>query len=647
MSCLISSRAVLASCIGAAAIAGPRLAIAQTSVAAATSTGSVIARVRGDGLRIVRARRAASAIVLDGRLGDAAWVSAEPASDFVQQRPAPGTGASERTEARVVFDAAALYIAMRLFDARPDSLIAPLGRRDSDAYGDWAHVIVDSYHDRRTGFHFAVNPAGTRRDGMISNDAEWQEDESWDAVWEVAVSRDSLGWSAEFRIPLTQLRFERCGASGASDGPAVTLTRASAASRPTTSSDGCVWGIQFVRDLGRRNERSLWAPIALDVGGYVSRFGTLAGVDGIRSPRRAELVPYSLAQVTRAPLERGNPFFRSTALGGALGADLGLGITSRLTLSATINPDFGQVEADPSEVNLTGFETFLRERRPFFVEGGDIFQYPLGDGFFFGEEQLFYSRRIGRAPQLDDPDDADAVDRPDATTILGAAKLSGKVGAWTLGVLDAVTSAERARYTTLGGTRGSFIVEPTTNYAVARLSRDDAAGQKTFGVVATAVNRDLDADAASSLRSSAVTAGIDGRVRSASRNYTFAANLLGSYVRGSPEAIAETQRSSVHLLQRADRDGDPFDSTRTSLTGLSGELRATKQGGGHWRWGANGRVVTSGFEVNDLGFQQRSDVGSVAGWVGYTHTEPGRIVRRWTSGRTTGRDGASPASVSA
>jgi hypothetical protein len=417
----IRNRAALGAGIVTAIFAGTRPGFAQTSVAAASRA---VARVRGDGIRLVRATRAASTVVIDGRLDDSAWRSTQPASDFVQQRPAPGAPASERTEARVVFDASALYVSMRLHDSHADSLIAPLGRRDAESYGDWAHVIIDSYHDRKTGFHFAVNPAGTRRDGMISNDAEWQEDESWDAVWEVATSRDSLGWSAEFRIPLTQLRFDRCG--GGAPGPAV-LARPGdangAAGTAATPDADCAWGVQFVRDIGRRNERSLWAPIALDAGGYVSRFGTLAGIDGLRSPRRLELVPYSVAQVTRAPLDPGNPFYHRTAVNGALGADLGLGLTSTLTLTATINPDFGQVEADPSEVNLTGFETFLRERRPFFVEGSDIFQYPLGDGFFFGEEQLFYSRRVGRAPQLDDPDDAGAVDRPDATTIFGAAKL--------------------------------------------------------------------------------------------------------------------------------------------------------------------------------------------------------------------------------
>ena len=593
-------------------------AAAQTSVDVASTA---VARLI-EGPRLVRARGAASTIVIDGRLDDVAWRSAELASDFIQQRPLPGAPASQRSEARVLFDAQALYVALRLYDDHPDSLLAPLGRRDYEGYGDWAHVIVDSYHDRRTGFHFAVNPAGTRRDAMISNDAEWQEDASWDAVWDVATSRDSAGWTAEFRIPLTQLRFDRC------DHLRRDVVASTKPGAPSLTSPSCAWGIQFMRDLARRNERSLWAPIPADAGGYVSRFGTLAGIDGVRSPRRVEAVPYSLARATRAPLDRSNPFYEKTSYAGALGADIGLGLTSKLSLTGTINPDFGQVEADPSEVNLSSAETFLRERRPFFVEGGDIFRYSLGDGLI-GEEQLFYSRRIGRAPQLSDPDGAVAVDRPTATSILGAAKLSGRVGGWTVGVVDAVTGAERARFVDPSGARATFIAEPRTNYAFGRLSRDGGDGRNSVGLVASAVNRDLDPNAARSLRSAALVGGVDGRLRSRTRDYAFAANLVGSYVRGTSAAIAETQRSSVHLLQRPDRGGGAFDTTRTSLSGLSAELRASKQGGGHWRWGINGRAVTSGFETNDLGFQLRSDVATSAGWVGYAHFEPGRLVRRW------------------
>jgi hypothetical protein len=592
-------------------------AIAQTSLTAASR---VVARAGADAVRLVRARRASASIAVDGKLDEPAWTHADVATGFIQQRPTPGGPATDSTDARVLFDAQALYVALRLHDAHADSLIAPLGRRDAEAYGDWAHVLIDSYYDRRTAFHFTVNPAGTRRDGLIANDQDWNEDFSWDAVWQVATSRDSLGWSAEFRIPLTQLRFDRCAGELAD---AITLAR----SQNSAHGSPCAWGIQFIRDVGRSNERSTWSPMPPDAAGYVSRFGTLGGIDGLRSPRRLEIVPYSVAQVTRAPLERGNPFVGRTAFNGALGADLGIGVTSKLSLTATINPDFGQVEADPSEVNLSGFETFLRERRPFFVEGSNIFRYLLSDGNS-GEEHLFYSRRIGRAPQMGDPDDASVVDKPAATTILGAAKLSGKAGGWTLGVLDAVTDAEEGHYTTESAAKRTFTAEPRTNYAMARASRDNADGRNGVGFVATAVHRDLDEITAAELRSSAITFGIDGRVRSPGRSYFVGGNLVGSYVRGSEAAIAETQRSSVHLLQRPDR-GDLFDTTRTSLTGIAAELRSMKQGGGHWRWGANGRVVTKGFEANDLGFQLRSDIASFGSWIGYVHFEPSRRIRRW------------------
>ena len=592
--------------------------LAQTSAPVASR---IVARVSADAAKLVRARRASASIVVDGRLDDAAWTHADIAADFIQQRPTPGNRATEASEARVLFDTQALYVSLRLRDAHPDLLIAPLGRRDAEAYGDWAHVLIDSYYDRRTAFHFAVNPAGTRRDGLISNDQDWNEDFSWDAVWQVAVSRDSLGWSAEFRIPLTQLRFDRC--AGGVDNE-VTLARDTPGGAATSS---CAWGVQFMRDVGRTNERSSWAPFPADAAGYVSRFGTLGGVDGLRSPRRMEIVPYSVGQVTRSPLERENPFVDRTAFSKALGADIGLGVTSKLALTATINPDFGQVEADPSEVNLSGFETFLRERRPFFVEGGNIFRYLLSDGDG-GEEHLFYSRRIGRAPQIGDPDDASVVDKPSATTILGAAKLSGKAGGWTLGFLDAVAGAETGRYARDDGSRNAFVAEPRTNYAMARASRDNADGRNSIGAVATAVHRDLDERTAADLRSSALTLGVDGRLRSPSRSYSFAANLVGSYVRGSESAITETQRSSVHLLQRPDRN-DGLDTTRTSLGGVFAELRAMKQGGGHWRWGINSRVVTSGFEVNDLGFQRRSDIAAAGSWIGYVHFQPGKTVRRW------------------
>ena len=309
--------------------------------------------------RVARARRVLAALrihrqppVIDGRLDEPIWVRAPVASDFIQFDPQPGAPSAQRTEARVLFDKQAIYIGMRLFDTAPDSIAGQLARRDlTGGYNDWAQVVIDSYNDRRTAFRFGVNPRGVQKDVFHYNDRD--EDLGWDAVWESATHLDSLGWTVEFRIPLSQLRFSTHARLGREQ----------------------MWGIQFLRDIARFNERSYWSPTLPDVSGFVSQFGELRGIEGIESRRRIELLPYSLARVTTEPGEEADPFQHGNDLGGSFGADLKYGVTSDLTLTATLNPDFGQVEADPSVVNLTAFETFFEERRRFFVEGSDIFQF--------------------------------------------------------------------------------------------------------------------------------------------------------------------------------------------------------------------------------------------------------------------------------
>src|SRR5690606_34313536 len=288
---------------------------------------------------------------LDGVLDDAAWQAAEPATDFVQMRPVPGAPSTRPTEARVVYDASAIYVGMRMYD-HPDSVVSQLARRDaSGVYTDWAHVLIDSYHDRRTAFRFSVTPRGTKKDVLHFDDSN--EDLNWDAVWEVAVAIDSLGWTAEFRIPLSQLRFSR------NDGGDL------------------VWGINFGREIARNGESAWWSPVRPDVGGFVSHAGELYGLAGLGAARRLEVMPYAVAGLTHAPGDAGNPFYEANAPLGNVGVDLRYGITSNLTLSATINPDFGQVEADASVVNLTAYETFYPEKRPFFTEGSNFFEFKV------------------------------------------------------------------------------------------------------------------------------------------------------------------------------------------------------------------------------------------------------------------------------
>ena len=517
----------------------------------------------GGGTRVRRvveaARVGGQAPVIDGRLDDPTWAQAAVAGRFIQFAPRPGAPSAQRTEARVLFDEQAIYVGMRLFDTAPDSIAGQLARRDlTGGYNDWAQVVIDSYNDRRTAFRFGVNPRGVQKDVFHYNDRE--EGVGWDAVWESATQLDSLGWTAEFRIPLSQLRF-------------------SARGRAEQGGEQ-VWGIQFIRDIARSSERSYWSPNSPDVPGFVSQFGELRGIRGVASPGRIELVPYSVARMTAAPGDDADPFHRENDFAGSLGADLKYGVTSDLTLTATINPDFGQVEADPSQVNLTAFETFFEERRPFFVEGSDIFRFDIAfpyfvRGAFFRNDQPFYPRRVGRTPQGDVPDEAIYSDAPDATTILGAAKLSGKTASgWSIGVLEAVTADERARYTDSLGVRQRVLLEPLTNYAVVRPIKDFRQGQSAIGGIVTATNRSLDDVTAEFLRSGAYTAGVDVRHQfGTDGKYQLKGAVLASHVRGSAKAISDVQLASGHFFDRPDADHLDYDSTRTSLTGVAADIK--------------------------------------------------------------------------
>lgn len=547
------------------------------------------------------------AIRMDGRLDEPAWDGAAVASGFTQSYPDPGAPATQRTEARVLFDAQNLYVGVRMHDARPDSIAAPLARRDaSDLYSDWVHVVVDSRHDRRTAFRFSVNPRGVLRDVYSFDDVG--EDGSWDAVWEAVATVDSAGWTAEYRIPLAQLRFGSAG-SGAR-----------------------TFGLQILRDVARRGERSTWAPWTPNDAGYVSRFGTLTGLDGIPTPRAVEIVPYASAQLSRAPGDAADPFHRANDPGANVGADLRAGLPLGLTLSATINPDFGQVEADPAEVNLTAFETLLTERRPFFTEGSDIFRF--GDTRVFnayGVQQYFYTRRIGRQPQRQVGGAAfPYVDAPRQTRILGAAKVSGKTpGGWSVGVMNAVTGRERARLAGPDGARDVEVVEPLSNYFTGRLRRDLRGGGSVVGGLVTATHReDGDPALVSLLHGEAYTAGADFLHTWARRTWSVGGYLVGSRVSGSAGSVLATQRSSARYYQRPDAEYLELDPSRTSLTGHLAELSVSRAG--PWSASLQLKEVSPGFEINDLGFQGRVDARSVATYLGR------RVNRAWGPFRSHG-----------
>jgi hypothetical protein len=545
--------------------------------------------------------------VIDGFLDDPAWESAPMAGDFVQLEPNEGQPATERSEVRVLYGPDALYVAFQAWDSRPDSIAAQLTRRDEGSYSDAVHVLVDSYFDRRTAFHFGVNPVGVKTDLYRFDDTN--DDRTWDAVWDVSTRIGEDGWTAEFRIPYSQLRFG--------------------------NHDNQTWGINFAREIARRNETSTWAPVRHDDAAIVSKFGELRGLTGLGSPTRLELRPFSLARLDRAPTDEGNPFYEANAFGPSAGLDLKYGVTNDLTLDVTLNPDFGQVEADPARVNLTAFETFFPEQRPFFIEGAAIFNFGIGVGDGdMGEESLFYSRRVGRPPQGWVNTQGGHSDAPERTTILGAWKLSGKTrSGWSIGLLHSVTAEETARIATGAGSRLEEPIEPLSNYGVARIQRDFRDGRSALGFIGTITNRDGEVAEDLGLRSSAYTGGFDLRHRfGAEDRFQVSGFVLGSHVRGSEDAIEMTQRGPSRYFQRPDADHTDYDPTRTSLTGWAAKLDVQKVGGGFWQWGSLASAKSPGFEINDLGYQREADLLLHVLYASYNHYQPTEHLRRWHLG---------------
>jgi hypothetical protein len=528
----------------------------------------------------------------------------------VQRSPDPGATATHETEARVLYDEDALYVGLRMHDDRPHAIAAQLGRRDDQGlFSDWIHVAFDSYYDRRTAFRFAVNPAGVQVDAFHFNDSN--DDDTWDAVWESATSVDSLGWVAELRIPLSQLRFARRGG-----GPER-------------------WGFQVSRETARNGEEVYWSPTPPDQPGLVSRFGDLAGLDSIGQPRRLELAPYAASQLTRVPGSRDDPFWSPNDVTGRAGLDMRYGVTPSLTLTATINPDFGQVEADPAVVNLSAFETQFDERRPFFLEGIDLFRF--GGSVTFNDNnpsQFFYTRRIGRAPHRSlDGDGIAYTDVPRQSSILGAAKLSGKTASgWSLGLLGALTAEETGRLVDDDGRQREEPVEPRTTFFVSRLRRDFRQGRTVLGSMVSGARRDLNIpEFRRLLVRDALVGGIDWEHAWAGRDWTLSGFLAGTRVTGDPQPILALQRSSARYLQRPDARHLTLDSTRTDLTGYFGTVSFAKTGGEHWRGSITYEETSPEFELNDVGFQQRADDRSLSTSIQYRQDRIGRLFREYST----------------
>ena len=540
--------------------------------------------------------------VVDGHLDDAAWEAVAWDGRFIQREPYDGNPPSQPTEIKILYDDNALYIAYRAHDTAPDKIEERLARRDHFP-GDWVEVNIDSYFDKRTAFSFTLSVSGAKGDEFISEDGmNW--DTNWDPIWYGAAACDAQGWTAEMKIPFSQLRYSDQAEQ--------------------------VWGIQFTRRIFRQEERSTWQPMPQDEAGWVSRFGELHGLRGIRPQRQIELAPYVVAQAERYQREGGNPFATGCDNRGGAGLDGKIGLTGNLMLDFTVNPDFGQVEADPSVVNLTAFETYFQEKRPFFIEGNNIVDFrvaPAITGGSFVSDNLFYSRRIGRAPTgAVSARDGEYDDVPTNTTILGACKLTGKTsGGLSIGLLESVTAEERADLKGPAGNRQE-LVEPLTNYLLARVRQDFGQGQTIIGGMLTATHRRLPVADSLSLHRAAYTGGLDFLHYMRERAYYISATTLFSHVSGEDHALAETQASSARYYQRPDADYVDYDETRTSLSGHGGSARIGKESGCFlFQTGAAWR--SPGLELNDVGYMRSADGINQFSWVGYRIRRPIGIFR--------------------
>ena len=541
-----------------------------------------------------RAARKNGQVTLDGRLDDAAWQAATPVTEFTQVDPNEGQPASQRTEMRFLFDEGALYVGAKMYDTEGRAGVrTSLVRRDASFNSDYMEIVIDGFHDHLGRAFFQVNPSGSKFDmlGIGSSCC----DEGWDPIWEAATRIDDDGWSAEIRIPLSQLRF-------------------------SSESSSQTWGLQLRRWIQRRNELQQWAFWRKNESGGPPRFGHLEGLElnGV-SGRQLELLPYVAAKTQNLSVPNGDPFNGGNVQSARAGLDLKYNLSSNFTLDATFNPDFGQVEADPAVVNLTAFETSFPEKRPFFIASSGVFSFGSFSCYFCSNVSslsAFYTRRIGRSPQgADLAYGAGAyADVPEATTILGAAKVTGRTrNGLTIGLLNAVTNREEARVRPESGSDMNQVVEPLTNYFVGRVKKDLMRGNLVIGGIVTSVLRDMDDVFAPRLTRHAELVGTDVRYTFKDRNYSLMGNFAITNIEGDPAVISARQRAPARYFQRPDRkpgsDGffsNALDPNATEMRGGGAYLRLGKDAG-NWLWETAVNVRTPGFEANDLAFLTRAD----------------------------------------
>ena len=555
--------------------------------------------------RFIEAVRSTDVITIDGSLSEPIW-QRPGLTAFYQRDPDQGKPATEQTEVWFAYDDNALYVAARMSDTQPDSIVARLVRRDGQINTDDIAVYIDPYHDRTSGFYFGLNAAGTMYDGVLYND-DW-DDNTWDGVWEGKVKRDGQGWTAEMRIPYSQLRFQ--------------------------NKDQQTWGVDFIREIARKNEKDYIVYTPRNESGFVSRFVDLVGIERIDPPRRMEILPYLSTKAEYIHHSTGDPFNDGSRYSPGIGADMKFGIGSNLTLDATVNPDFGQVEVDPAVVNLSDVETFFNEKRPFFIEGSTIFNFGQGGsnnfwGFNWGNPSFFYSRRIGRTPQGSVPDNADFSDVPTGTHILGAAKLSGKLeDDWSIGSINAVTSREMSRVDT-SGHQFKTEVEPLTYYGIFRAQKEFNRSRQGLGFISTIATRRFGDDRLKDdLNNNSFGLGLDGwTFLDSSKVWVLTAWSGMTSVSGDRNRMISLQQSSAHYLQRPDANYVHVDSSATHLEGFAGRLALNKQKGNFYVNVAFG-FVDPKFDVNDLGYMWRTDLINGHVVLGYRWNDPNTVTRQ-------------------
>ena len=559
---------------------------------------------------VIQAIKIIQPVTIDGKLDESVWSSQNGFNNFIQRDPDEGASPSERTIIKIAYDEDFLYLAAIMYDSAPDSIMARLTRRDESVDSDNILLCLDPYNDNRSGYYFGLNAAGTQLDGVLYNDS-W-DDDSWDGVWEGKVYRNGEGWTAEMKIPFSQMRFNQ--------------------------SDSMVWGINFRRVIARKNEEDFLVFVPKKESGFVSHFANLTGFENVQGSGQLEILPYVTARAEYIQSEEADPFNDGSNYIPGAGVDLKTGIGSNLNLNATINPDFGQVEIDPAVINLSDVETFYDEKRPFFIEGSSIFNFGYGGarnywGFNWGGPDFFYSRRIGRQPQGSVPYDLEFAEYPAGTHILAAAKLTGKLGdSWNIGTIQNITKREYVQYSN-NGIQSETEIEPLSYYGIFRAQNEFGEGQQGLGFISTLAVRDFKEDwLRDEINENAFTFGLDGwTFLDESKTWVIAGWTGGSYVSGNEQRMINLQESSRHYFQRPDASQVSVDSTATSLTGYAGRIYLNKQKGNFFVNSAFG-FITPAFDVNDAGFFYRADILNWHAGAGYYWSDPTDVYRYLETG---------------